>query len=153
MPVSSSQPIDMAAIAAQMRPTVALWYNAEIEIIDPNAGEQTWDVETNEYIYDAADIIWSGSARIQPISQARTPDMVITQGSIQAIRVQVPYDANLPLIRKGLEVKVTNGGEDKVLESLQFVVRAAINSSYGWNRTIECDVDVRSVADSTPGGS
>ena len=153
MPVSSSQPIDFASIAIQMRSAVARWYNAEIEIIDPNMNEQFWDEHTNEYVYDPADILWSGPARIQPISQARTPDMVITQGAIQAIRVQVPYDANLPLIRKGLEVKVTNGGEDKVLESLQFVVRAAITSSYGWNRTIECDVDVRSVADSTPGGS
>jgi hypothetical protein len=153
MPVSSSSPIDFASIAIQMRPAVARWYNAQIEIIDPNVGEQSWDEYTNEYISDSATVIWSGSARIQPISQARTPDMLITQGAIHAIRVQVPYDANLPLIRKGLEVKVTDGGEDKVLESLQFVVRAAINSSYGWNRTIECDVDVRSVADGNPGGS
>jgi len=51
------------------------------------------------------------------------------------------------LIRKGLQVKVTDGGEDHVLESLQFVVSSAVNSSYGWNRTIECDVDVKSVAD------
>jgi len=83
----------------------------------------------------------------------REPHLAVTQGAIQSIRVQVPYDANLPLIRKGLQVRVTNGGEDAVLTTLQFVVRSAINSSYGWNRTIECDVDVRSVADNIPGGS
>jgi hypothetical protein len=153
MPVSSSSPIDFASIAAQMRPTVALWYNAEIEIIDPNSGEELWDEYTNEYINDSATVLWSGHARIQHLRDARTPDMVITQGAIHPIRVQVPYDAELPLIRKGLQVKVTDGGEDAVLPTLQFVVRSAINSSYGWNRTIECDVDVRSVADYEEGGS
>jgi len=70
----------------------------------------------------------------------------VAQGAIQGVRVQVPYDPSLPLIRKGLQVKVTDGGQDAVLESIQFVVRSAINSSYGWNRTIECDVDVKSVS-------
>lgn len=153
MPVSSSSPIDFAAIAEQMRATVARWYNATVEIVDPDLLEQTWDVETNEYTNNPEVIIWSGSARVQPIKDARTPDLMVTQGAIQAIRVQVPYDANLPLIRKGLQVRVTDGGEDAVLSTLQFVVRSAINSSYGWNRTIECDVDVRSVADGIPSGS
>jgi hypothetical protein len=153
MPVSSESPIDFDAIAEEMRATVARWYNAEVEIVDPNMGEQQWDPYTNEYMGDPESIIWSGPARIQPIRDARTPDMVITQGGIQAIRVQVPYDAEIPLIRKGLQVRVTSGGEDAVLSTLQFVVRAAINSSYGWNRTIECDVDVRSVANDDPGGS
>jgi hypothetical protein len=35
---------------------------------------------------------------------------------------------------------------------LQFVVTSAINSSYAWIRTIECEVDLKSVADSTWSG-
>lgn len=139
--------IDFAAIAQEMRQTVARWYNATVEIIDPNTGDQTWDVVTNTFSGNPAVTVYTGSARVQPIRTAATPDMEITQGAIQGIRVQVPYDETVGLIRKGFQVKVTNGGEDAVLQDLQFVVRSAINSSYGWNRTIECDVDVKSVAD------
>ena len=146
MPISSSNPIDFAAIALEMRGAVARWYNASVEIIDPNIENQTWNPVTNTYTGNPAVVLWSGAARIQPIREARTPDMVVTQGAIHGIRVQVPYDSSLPLIRKGLQVRVTDAGEDAVLASLQFVVRSAINSSYGWNRTIECDVDVKSVA-------
>jgi hypothetical protein len=73
------------------------------------------------------------------------PSMTVNQGSIRGVRIQVPYDANLGFIRKGLQVKVTDGGENSVLEDLSFVVNGAINSSYGWNTTIECDVDLKSV--------
>jgi hypothetical protein len=146
MPVSSSSPIDFARIAAQMRSTVALWYNAEIEIIDPNTREQTWDEFTNEYLDEPESIIWSGKARVQPVRYESTPDLEIMQGAVQAVRIQVPYDADLSLIRKGMQVRITNGGEDAVLENLVLTVRGAINSSYGWNRTIECEADVKSVA-------
>ena len=149
MPVSSSQPIDFAKIATEMRSTVARWYNAEIKIVDPNVRNQTWNMTTNTFTNAPQTVLYTGKARIQPISNARTPDLGITQGSIQGIRVQIPYSANLELIRKGLEVEVTNGGQDAVLEDLRFTVRSAVNSSYGWNRTIECDVDVKSVANGT----
>jgi hypothetical protein len=145
MAISSSQPIDFAAIAREMRATVALWYNAEIEIVDPSLREQMWDEFTNEYIGSSEDVIWTGSARVQPLSSvALLPDIDIMQGAIRKVRIQVPFDSSMPLIRKGLEIRVTNGGEDLILEDLVLVVRSAINSSYGWNRTIECDADVKS---------
>ena len=146
MAISRSTPIDFAKIATEMRTIVARWYNATIQIVDPNTESQVWDPSTNTYTGDSATVLWSGSARIQPLRGASSPNLGVTQGSIQGIRVQVAYDADLSLIRKGLQVKVTGGGEDAVLEDLQFVVSSAINSSYGWNRTIECDVDVKSVA-------
>lgn len=147
MAISKSSYIDFAKIATEMRGIVARWYNADIKIIDPNVGDEVWDPETNTYTGNAAVEIYSGKARIQPIRNARTPDLGITQGAIESIRVQVPYDATIGLVRKGLQVQVVSGGEDATLADLQFVVRSGINSSYGWNRTIECDVDVKSVAD------
>lgn len=138
--------IDFAKIAVEMRAITARWYNAEVQIIDPNLEDQLWNVETNSYSGNPETVLWSGKARIQPLGDGSTPNMLVTESGISAIRVQVPYDPSLPLIRKGLQVKVTDGGQDAVLETLQFVVRSAINSSYGWNRTIECDVDVRSVS-------
>jgi hypothetical protein len=151
MPVSSSSPIDFASIAMEMRAAVARWYNAQIEIIDTNIREQEWDEFTNDYISNSETVIWSGSARVQPIKTERLPDMDIMQGAVRGVRIQVPYDANLSLIREGMQIRITDGGEDVVLENLILTVRSAINSSYGWNRTIECDADVKSTADS--GGS
>jgi len=151
MPVSSSSPIDFASIAMEMRAAVARWYNAQIEIIDTNIREQGWDEFTNDYISNSETVIWSGSARVQPIKTERLPDMDIMQGAVRGVRIQVPYDANLSLIREGMQIRITDGGEDVVLENLILTVRSAINSSYGWNRTIECDADVKSTADS--GGS
>jgi hypothetical protein len=150
MAISKNSSIDFAKIALEMRGIVERWYNAEIRIIDPNTRDQAWNMQNNTFSNSPASIIYTGKARIQPIREARTPDLGVTQGAIQSIRVQVPYSATLPLIRKGLQVEVTKPGEDAVLSSLRFTVRSAINSSYGWNRTIECDVDVKSVAN---GGS
>jgi hypothetical protein len=147
MAISKNTPIDFAKIATEMRSIVARWYNAQIKIIDPNIGDEVWDPATNTYTGTAAVEIYSGPARIQPIKNATMPDLGITQGAIESIRVQVPYDATIGLVRKGLQVQVVSGGEDATLQDLQFVVRSGINSSYGWNRTIECDADVKSVAD------
>ena len=147
MAISKNSSIDFAKIALQMRPIVARWYNAEVEIIDPNLQDLIWDEYTNEYQNNPESIVWWGKARVQPIRTEIMPDLGIMQAGIQGVRIQVPYDADLSLVRKGMQVRVTDGGEDKVLETIQFVVRAAINSSYGWNRTIECDADVRSPSD------
>lgn len=149
MAISKNTPIDFAKIAVEMRSIAARWYNAQIQIIDPNTREldDYWDPATNTYSQATETVLWSGSARIQPVRNARTPDLGITQGAIESVRVQVPYDADLSLVQKGMRINITDPGEDAVLASLQLVVRSAINSSYGWNRTIECDVDVKSVAD------
>lgn len=144
MPISSSNPIDFAAIAVEMRGAVARWYNADIQIIDPNLREQTWNEFTNSYGASTESVIWSGKARVQPVGSERLTDLQIAQGSVRAVRFQVPYDATLPLIREGLQIIVTDGGEDVVLESLMFVVTGSVNSSYGWNRTIECEVNLKS---------
>ena len=146
MAISKSTPIDFAKIALEMRDIVARWYNAEIQIVDPNMREQTWDMATNSYGDSTESVLWSGKARIQPIKGESLPDLNVMQGAIQGFRVQVPYDADLSLIRKGMQVRITDGGQDVVLNDLILLVRSAVNSSYGWNRTIECDADVKSVA-------
>lgn len=147
MAISRNSQIDFEKIAVEMRAITERWYNAEVQIVDPNLEDLDWNPVTNTYSGNPEIVLWSGKARIQPVREASTPDLGIMEGSIHSIRVQVPYDETLPLIRKGLQVRVTNGGEDAVLEELEFTVRSAINSSYGWNRTIECDVSVKSVAD------
>jgi hypothetical protein len=70
----------------------------------------------------------------------------IRETSVLSIRIQIPYDNSRELIRKGMAVRVTDGGENHDLEYLEFTIKSAINSSYGWNTTIECEVDAKSIA-------
>lgn len=152
MGVFANGGINFSAISSEMRGTVANWFNATIQIVDPNVEDVEWDVYTNTQSSGTPTVIWSGPARVQHLTPNRTPDVAYSQTDIRGIRIQLPYDAEVGLIRKGLQVVVTDGGSDPVLEQLGFVVKSSINSSYAWNRTIECDVDLKSVADSTWSG-
>lgn len=144
MAISRNSYIDFAKIALEMRGTLARWYNAEIEIVDPNLREQTWNEFTNTFGSSTESVLWSGKARIQPVGSERLVDLDIARGSIRAVRFQIPHDASLPLVRAGLQIIVTDGGQDSVLENLMFIVTGSINSSYKWNRTIECEVNLKS---------
>lgn len=149
MGVFANGGINFSAISAEMRGTMAHWFNATIQIVDPNVEDVEWDVYTNTQDAGTPTVLWSGPARVQHLTPNRTPDVAYSQTDIRGIRIQLPYDVEVGLIRKGLQVIVTDGGSDPVLEQLGFVVKSSINSSYAWNRTIECDVDLKSVADST----
>jgi hypothetical protein len=141
--------INFAAISTEMRSTMSYWFNATIQIVDPNVGDVEWDVVTNTQTSGAPTVLWSGPARIQHLKPDRTPDVGFSQTDIRGVRIQLPLEVELGLLRKGLQVIVTDGGSDPVLEQLGFVIRSSINSSYAWGRTIECDVDLKSVSDST----
>jgi len=141
--------IDFASISSEMRKTMLPWFNATIQIVDPNVEGVEWDVVTNTKTSGGKTVLWSGPARVQHLVSDTNPEVGYSQTSIRAIRIQLPMDVELGLIRKGLQVVVTDGGSDPMLEQLGFVVSSSINSSYAWSRTIECDVDLKSVSDST----
>lgn len=144
--------LDFAAISTEMRSTMLPWMNGTIQIVDPNIGEQEWDAFTNEYATSTTEVLWQGPARIQHLSSETMPNVGMSQIGVRGIRLQVPMDAELGFVRKGLQVIVIDGGSDPELEQLQFLVTSSINSSYAWGKTIECEVDVKSVANSTWSG-
>lgn len=144
--------LDFAAISAQMASTMLSWMNATVQIVDPNTADAEWDPFTNTETGGAPTVLWQGPARIQHLSNEALPEVGYSQISVRGIRLQVPMDPELVFVRKGLQVIVIDGGSDIELEQLQFVVTSAINSSYAWVRTIECEVDVKSVANSTWSG-
>lgn len=141
--------INFSAISDEMRATMQHWFNATIQIVDPNVEDVEWDVYSNTQSAGTKTVIWSGPARVQHLKNDSMPIVGYSQTNIRGIRIQLPYDAQLGLIRKGLQVIVTDGGSDPVLEQLGFVITSSVNSSYAWNRTIECEVDLKSVSDST----
>jgi hypothetical protein len=141
--------LNFAGISDEMRKTMLPWFNATIQIVDPNVENIEWNVYTNTKTSGTKTVLWSGSARVQHLMRDSVVDAGFSQTDISGVRIQLPMDVGLGLIRKGLQVIVTDGGSDPVLEQLGFVIRSSINSSYAWNRTIECDVDLKSVSDST----
>ncbi len=149
MPVSSTNPINFSGIADAMRQTVAFWYNAQIEIVDPNTGNLDWNISTNSYTGDAATLIWSGDARVQSLKRSSYPNGDVYDPSIRSLIVQIPYDNTDDYIRSGMSIRITSGGENVFLEELELSIDSAINSSYGWNTTIYCSVDTKSIANST----
>ena len=138
--------IDFSAIAAEMRDTVSRWYNAEVEVVDPNTGDVVWDIATNSYTGDSATTVWSGTGRIQPMGRGTSPSGRVYDPALRYVLIQIPYDNTLDYIRPGMSVRVNDGGENHYLEELELTIMSAANSSYGWNTTLECQVDLKSVA-------
>jgi len=143
MPISSEEPIDFGAIADAMSETVARWFNGTIQIVDPNLDSLTFDPWTNATT-GTETLLWSGDARIQPINEARDPDAGKSMLSSRRVRFQVPLDETRDFVHAGLVVRVTDGGQFPDLEKLQFNISSAVNSSYAWLLTIECEADVKS---------
>lgn len=138
--------INFAGIASAMRETVAFWYNATVEIVDPNVDGLVWNLATNSYTGDAAITVWSGSARIQPLKRSSSPNGEVYDPAMRSLIVQIPYDNAGDYIRSGMSVRITSGGENVFLEELELSIDSAINSSYGWNTTLYCSVDTKSIA-------
>ena len=144
--------LNFANISTEMRKTALPWMNATIQIVDPNVGESDWDPFTNTETGGEPTVIWQGPARIQHLAVPSQVEVGYDATSIRRIRLQLPMDPDLGFVRKGLQVVVIDGGSDVELEQLQFIVTGAVNSSYAWNRTIDCEVDLKSVAESTWSG-
>jgi hypothetical protein len=144
--------VSFANIGADMASTVRLWMNATIQIVDPNVGDGVWNPYTNTETGGEHTVIWQGPARIQHLKSDTSPIVGYSEVGIRGIRLQIPLDPAAGFIRKGLQIIVTDGGNDYELEQLQFVISSAVNSSYAWIRTIEAEVDVKSIANSTWSG-
>jgi hypothetical protein len=130
--------IDFSAMGAEMAKTALPWMNGSIQIIDPNTEDASWDAWTNEYVSGGSGtVLWSGPARIQHLKSEILSEVGFSENGVRKIRLQII---------------VTDGGNDTELEQLLFVVTSSVNSSYAWLRTIEAEVDVKSVANSTWSG-
>lgn len=138
---------NFAQISDTMSAVANNWMNAEVSIVDPNLDILVWDEWTNEYISNDETVLWSGKARVQPINMAYSGDAGMSTVATRRVRIQIPKSETRGFIRAGLQIRVTNGGEFPEMESLQFIIREAVSSSYSWLVAVECDVDVKSEMD------
>jgi len=147
MAISRASKIDFAAIVSEMSGIVSRWFNGTIQIVDPNLENLVWDEWTNTSTGSEI-VLWTGEARIQPISyNTGNPDGGKSVLATRRVRFQVPLDETRAFVRAGLMVRVTDGGQFTDLQDLQFNVSSAVNSSYAWLLTIECEADVKSELD------
>ena len=147
MAISKSSKIDFAAISGEMGSIAERWFNGTIQIVDPNLDDLTFDPWTNSST-GTETVLWTGDARIQPISITRDPESGMSILANRRVRFQVPLDPARSFVRAGLVINVTDGGQFPDLENLRFNISSAINSSYAWLLTIECEADVKSELDS-----
>ena len=135
---------DFGAISSVMGEATSLWMNAEIEIFDPNLRSKQWDEWTNESITDPI-VIWTGKARVQPIRNAdvKFPDVGFATQNVRKVRLQIPLENARAYIRPGFQVKVLDGALFPDLEDLNLVVINALNSTYAWLATIDCEVNAK----------
>jgi len=143
MAISKSSKIDFAAISTEMQGIVSRWFNGTIQIVDPNLDSLTFDPWTNATT-GTETVLWTGDARIQPVNETRDPEGGKSLLSVRRVRFQVPLDETRDFVHAGLVVRVTDGGQFPDLVNLQFNILSAVNSSYAWLLTIECDADVKS---------
>ena len=126
-----------------MQPAVNAFQNGAIEIFDPDIEGGVFNVWDNEVTGREQTIFWAGPARIQPM---RWPTMVTgkaEQSAYRSVRFQIPLTADIGtrFLREGMRVRVTDGGMLPDLMAMLYVVTAATNSSFAWNRTIETVAD------------
>lgn len=112
--------------------------NAEIQIYDPSSADVI------EYIPLAdtgggttPDVLCTTKARIVRVRRPQFAATTDELTSVHPVRFQIPRDAQIGLIAKGMRVKVTRGGRDSAFEELVYVVTVAINGSHQAVRTIE----------------
>lgn len=131
--------VDIAGISAAMQPTVDEWFNAEIEIVDPDITGGTYNRATNSKTGRNPTVLWSGKARIQAL---RWPNVATARNEAVALRTvafHIPLDSDLDpeMIREGFRVRVTDGGMAPYFEDGLFVITSSVNTSYAWDRRIE----------------
>lgn len=139
----AAKPIDMDAISAEMQPVTEEWFNAEIEIIDPDINGGSFNRITNTVTGRDPEVLWTGPARIQAMRWPNVANARYEATALRTVVFHLPLTADIDptIVREGLRIKVTDGGLSQSFEGGLFVVTSSVNSSYAWDRRIETMMD------------
>jgi hypothetical protein len=122
-------------------------YHQGLEGVDYDATTNTWS--------DNATVVWSGMARIQPLSNASDANTLSNDSVTRKVQVELDFSGNsvtgsngaMTDIRPGDYLMVTSSPVDPMLEKFIYIVRDVINSSSPWVRTLVCDVNLEADPD------
>ena len=140
---TSAPAVDIRAISEIMQPVTEKWFNAVIQIVDPHISTGAFNRTTNTKTRAAEDVLWEGRARIQAV---RWPNVATARQeavSTRTVVFHIPLEIDIPpgLIVEGFRVRVIDGGMSPQFQDGLFVITATTNSSYAWDRRIECIMD------------
>lgn len=121
-----------------VEPIIMGYADGEVAFFDPTAPASPYDATADTGGYTAALFLFKCPAIIQPL---RTPLDIPSQtqwSTSRGIQLQITQSATSTLIRHGLIVRVLNGGGNTDLEKISMTVLAAVNSSHGGLRIVDC---------------
>jgi hypothetical protein len=140
-------PVDVRAIAEEYRPALMEWLvQGTAIVIDP-----TQDVKLAGTLAagpTARNIVrfplYWGDTRIQPRRAALDSRQLVNDTSTRRVDFwfDYPMDEEIPDIRPGYQIVVTDGGNDPYLRLYQYMVTGAINSSMAWQRSVQTVADL-----------
>ena len=123
----------------------------DITIYNENLASRTYNATTNAWT-NSDSAIWSGKARIQPISANSNRANRINPTNVREVQFQIAFNKNtlagatasIPDLRPGNYIIVNNSPLDDTLKKFSYVIRSVVNSSNPWYRTIVAEVDMES---------
>lgn len=123
-------------------------FTTSIEIFDPNISEAVYNATSNTWSGER-EIIWTGKARIQPVSKSADKNGKMNLTSVQEVEVHIDLKGNtlagsigvMPDIRPNAQIFVTESSLDATLTKFVYNVRSVLNSSHPWHRVLVCEVD------------
>lgn len=122
---------------------------ATITVYNENQAARIYNATTNTFDTNQT-AIWTGKARIQPKSNGTDRNMMGNNTVIQEVEIQLDLQGNtitgsngaMADIRPGNYIIVTASPSATQLTKFVYIVRAVVNSSNAWQRTLVCEVDV-----------
>ena len=126
------------------------YQNAQIEIRNPEllvpTGPEPDMITTFEQATTGDPVVWSGRARIANSRSSFNAGGATSfdPTGMKAMLVQIPYQENFTRVRRGWEVRVTDGGRNHVLEQYLFTVDSDVSSSQVASLNFHCTINVES---------
>lgn len=117
--------------------------NARVQIINPNSSVVTeYDPLTDTGGESVPTVIREGRARVQKIRRPLNVNAPNEWSSSHQIRVQMELDNTVPLVSKGMQIVVLDGGKETDLEQLVYVITMSVNSSWAALTTYEAVAEI-----------
>lgn len=127
--------VDTKATAELMRPAVAGFFEAHIQVIDPKSTVVTpYDARTDTGGETVPAVLWDSGpngALVQPIRSQTIGDYGAQAVGLVAVRIQAAVPDHVEL-RAGLRIKVLDGGGDAEAARHVYVIGSGIDSSLRW---------------------
>lgn len=138
MALNSRSTIDSRWLSHNLK-VEAGFNTAEIEIFDSNVSDATYNATTNTWT-GSRTTIWSGKARIQPVTKSTNRSGTMNPTSVTEVEVHFNYPGDVDIL-PGHQIFVAESPYNTPLTNMILTVRSAVNSSNAWNRVLLCEID------------